>query len=102
MDQRTSIVPLFHYVKFSLTDRWRAKCFHVELAESPSETASAVWSRVTEGNAHSATVRWKHLGFSYTGRVYPVNGVYPKLNAWGHHEAEDVSVAYICKCVYVL
>ncbi len=26
------------------------KCFHVELAESPSETAPAIWSRVTEGN----------------------------------------------------
>src|SRR5712692_5858635 len=68
MGQRTSIAPLFHYVKFSLTDRWRAKCFHVKLAESPSETAPATWSRVTEGDAHSATVRWKHLAYAQAGR----------------------------------
>ena len=42
------------------------KCFHVELAESPSESTHAIWSRVTEGNAHSATIHWKHLAGSAT------------------------------------
>ena len=40
---------------------WQAKCFPVELAESPPESMHVIWSRVTACHAHSATIRWKYL-----------------------------------------
>ena len=40
----------------------KAKCFHVELAESPSRSKLVIWSRDIRAAAHSATIRWKHLG----------------------------------------
>jgi hypothetical protein len=38
-----------------------AKCFHVELAESPSRRKLVIWSRDIGTAAHSATIRWKHI-----------------------------------------
>ncbi len=45
-----------------------AKCFHVELAVSLSRSTLVTRYRVIEGNADSATLRWKHLAFFSVSR----------------------------------
>jgi hypothetical protein len=53
-------------------------CFHVVRAESPTVSTPVIWSRGVEGNAHSATIRWKHIGFlvcSLLVHLYRVSNV---------------------------
>src|SRR6266496_2960431 len=47
-----------------------AKCFHVELAESPSRSKLVIWSRDRGAAAHSATIRWKHIAIEALSLVH--------------------------------
>ncbi len=46
-----------------MVDLLMAKCFQVELVESPFGSTPAIWSQAIEGNADPAAICWKHLGY---------------------------------------
>ena len=54
----------------SNTTWYRTKCFHVELAESPSRSKLVIWSRDRGAAAHSATIRWKHIAIEALSLVH--------------------------------